>query len=314
MRRGREEESSSCFLCSTQTPQFPVQVKQIRGTDTQTDRLERVKGGDRARCRCSRKAGGALAKMSNEVSAGQPQIWTGCHNICHCFARPRFIAFPHTHTHTHKKIITTTTTATTTRENEWQWGMQMQRIVRILHILQLRLPSAASASASSSSPTAITHLVAGSREGSFCLILFLTSDCESATHFPLPSPPPSPSSKDNSSTWMCVCVSGICMYISANARAGSNFASACVGVDALPELCLLCNLLCNICNYYCNAANFFPLPSCSLFLSLSISSRLALPRAKKLAKSLWEAPSVRMLEMARRRRKGEEGATAAGEK
>lgn len=150
----------------------------------------------------------------------------------------------------------------------------MQRIVRILHILQLRLPSAASAS--SSSPTAITHLVAGSREGSFCLILFLTSDCESATHFPPPSPPVA---------HVCVCVSGICMYISANARAGSNFASASVGVNALPELCLLCNLLCNICNYYCNAANFPP-PFPYISVPLSFSSRLALPRAKKLAKSL----------------------------
>lgn len=133
----------------------------------------------------------------------------------------------------------------------------MQRIVRILHILQLRLPAAASASFFS--PTAITHLVAGSREGSFCLILFLTCDCEFATHFPLPL-----------HMCACVCVSGICMYISANARAGSNFASASVGVNALPELCLLCNLLCNICNYYCNAANFPPPFPPALYLSPSL--------------------------------------------
>lgn len=75
----------------------------------------------------------------------------------------------------------------------------MQRIVRILHILQLRLPSAASASFSS--PTAITHLVAGSREGSFCLILFLTSDCESATHFPLPL-----------HMCACVCLAFVCTF------------------------------------------------------------------------------------------------------
>lgn len=60
--------------------------------------MEHFWQGRRRRWRQGKKCG-ALAKMSNEVSAGQPQIWTGCHNICHCFARPRFIAFPHTHTH-----------------------------------------------------------------------------------------------------------------------------------------------------------------------------------------------------------------------
>lgn len=67
-------------------------------------------------------------------------------------------------------------------------------------------PSSPASPSSSSSPAAITHLVAAaSREQSFCLILFLTSDCASATlHL-------GPSSSPFQHT--CVCVSHWHFYV-----------------------------------------------------------------------------------------------------
>lgn len=134
--------------------------------------------------------------MSNEVSAGQPQIWTGCHNICHCFARPRFIAFPHTHTHAQEDNNNNNNSTWMTVEN--------------------------------ANAANCAHPAHPSASASFCSFSFvLLADCNYAScrwqprgeflsdfvfdkwlwvRYPLPAP----SSKDNSST--CVCLAFVCTF------------------------------------------------------------------------------------------------------